>query len=144
MRRPNGFHLIESIGQTSVGLVTFHDIAGPAMSWNVTKPTEVWPIDSIKWNPFGRRIVTDVHHYGPLATWDVLVKSSNIGMSMLGERMGNPRLFQAVSEFGFGQVTGVDLPGENAGRVNPLRKWGRASTESVSQGYEIMVTPMQL
>src|SRR2546423_2019709 len=97
-------------------------IAGPALAWNVTRPNEIWPIHAISWStPYGRR-VTDVHHYGPLATWDVLVKSSNIGMSMLGERMGNPRLHQALSEFGFGEATGVDLPGENAGKVNALKK----------------------
>ena len=41
--------------------------------------------------------VTDVHGYGQLAMWDVLVKSSNIGMSMLGERMGNAKLHEALT-----------------------------------------------
>src|SRR5256714_200593 len=119
-------------------------LAGPAMAWNITKPNEVWPIPGIKWNPFGSRIVTDVHHYGPLATWDVLVKSSNIGMSMIGTRMGNPKLREALASFHFGQRTGVDLPGEDPGLLRPLGVWGRDSTISVSQGYELMVTPMQL
>jgi stage V sporulation protein D (sporulation-specific penicillin-binding protein) len=65
-------------------------------------------------------------------------------MSMLGERMGNPRLFQALKTFHFGSPTGVELPGEDPGLVNPLKKWGKFTTESVSQGYEVMVTPMQL
>jgi len=63
---------------------------------------------------------------------------------MLGERMGNARLYAAITRFGFGQKTGVDLPGENGGLVKPLRKWTSFSTESVSQGYEVMVTPLQL
>jgi cell division protein FtsI/penicillin-binding protein 2 len=74
----------------------------------------------------------------------VLVKSSNIGMSQLGERMGNERLFKALQSFHFGEPTGIELPGEDPGRVNPLKKWGKFTTESVSQGYEVMVTPMQL
>ncbi len=119
-------------------------IAGPALAWNITRPNEVWPITSIKWNPFGHRIVTDVHHYGPLSMWDVLVKSSNIGMSMLGTRMGNPKLHEALDSFRFGHRTGIELPGEDPGMVRPLREWGRDSTISVSQGYEIMVTPMQI
>jgi cell division protein FtsI/penicillin-binding protein 2 len=41
-------------------------------------------------------------------------------------------------------VTGIDLPGEDGGRVNPLNKWGKYSTDSVAQGYELMVTPMQI
>jgi cell division protein FtsI/penicillin-binding protein 2 len=119
-------------------------IAGPAMAWNITKPNEVWPIHAISWlTPYGRKI-TDVHAYGQLATWDVLVKSSNIGMSMLGERMGNPRLHEALMSFGYGRQTGIDLPGEDPGRVNPLKAWSKYTTESVSQGYELMVTPIQL
>ncbi|HYO11184.1 MAG TPA: penicillin-binding protein 2, partial [Tepidisphaeraceae bacterium] len=119
-------------------------IVGPAMSWNLTRPNEVWPIQSISWEtPYGRKI-TDVHAYGPLSTWDVLVKSSNIGMSMLGERLGNPRLHEALVSFGFGRPTRVDLPGEDPGLVNPLRQWSKYSTESIAQGYELMVTPIQL
>ena len=58
--------------------------------------------------------------------------------------MGNARLREAVTAFGFGRPTGIDLPGENGGLVKPLKKWTSFSTESVSQGYEVMVTPMQL
>jgi cell division protein FtsI (penicillin-binding protein 3) len=85
-----------------------------------------------------------VHGYEKLCLWDVLVKSSNIGMSMLAERMGNPRLHAALTQFAFGQPTGLELPGEDGGRVNPLRSWNKYSTESVAQGYELMVTPVQL
>ena len=119
-------------------------IAGPALAWRLTKPNEMWPIPAKSWRPFGRRIVTDVHHYGPLATWDVLVKSSNIGMTMIGMRMGNPNLHRALLGFGFGRPTNIDLPGEDPGLIRPLAKWGMNSTVSVSQGYELMVTPMQL
>lgn len=119
-------------------------IAGPAMSWNITRPNEVWEIRGPKWKtPYGRTI-TDVHPYDALATWDVLVKSSNIGMSMMGERMGNAKIREALVNFGFGRVTGIDLPGEDPGLLNPLKKWGKFSTDSVAQGYEIMVTPMQI
>ena len=119
-------------------------IAGPALKWKITKVDEVWPIPGIKYKtPYGRTI-TDVHGYGPLTTWDGLVKSSNILMSMLGERMGNRKLHTALTSFGFGQTTGIELPGEDPGRVNPLGKWTKYSTESVAQGYELMVTPVQL
>jgi cell division protein FtsI/penicillin-binding protein 2 len=119
-------------------------IAGPAFAWKVTRPTEIFPIHGPHYvTPYGRK-VTDVHGYDQLAMWDVLVKSSNIGMSMLGERMGNPSLYKALTGFNFGKQTGVELPGENPGKVNPLVKWNKYSTESVSQGYELMVTPLQL
>jgi cell division protein FtsI/penicillin-binding protein 2 len=119
-------------------------IASPALMLHVTTPWEMWTIPAITWHtPYGRAI-TDVHHYGNLCTWDGLVKSSNILMSMLSERMGNARLYRAVTAFGFGHRTGLDLPGENAGKVNPLSKWNHFSTESIAQGYELMVTPLQM
>jgi cell division protein FtsI (penicillin-binding protein 3) len=119
-------------------------IVGPSLTWNLTRLTEVFPIRGPVWlTPYGRRI-TDVHPYEQLALWDVLVKSSNIGMSMLGGRMGNGNLHKALTGFGFGQPTGIELPGEHPGLINPLRKWGKYSTESIAQGYELMVTPLQL
>jgi cell division protein FtsI (penicillin-binding protein 3) len=119
-------------------------IAGPALAWNLTRLTEVFPVHGpVYVTPYGRR-VTDVHGYDQLALWDVLVKSSNIGMSMLGERIGNANLWKALNAFCFGQHTGIELPGEDAGLLNPLKKWTKFSTESVSQGYELMVTPLQL
>ncbi len=119
-------------------------IAGPAMMWNITRPDEVFPVHGPTYiTPYGRH-VTDVHAFPELAMWDVLVKSSNIGMSMLGERMGNSKLRRALASFGYGAVTGVELPGEEPGVLHPLKQWNKYSTESISQGYELMVTPMQL
>jgi cell division protein FtsI/penicillin-binding protein 2 len=119
-------------------------IVGPALQSRVTRVNEMWPIQGLHYRtPYGRNI-TDVHGYPPLATWDVLVKSSNIGMSMLGERMGNPALFRALATWDFGKPTGIELPAENGGRVYPLGKWTKYTTESVAQGYEVMVTPLQL
>src|SRR5688572_20959412 len=119
-------------------------IAVPALSWNLTRVNEVFSIQGPVWMTSYGRNVTDVHGYDKLALWDVLVKSSNIGMSMLGVRMGNERLHRALSSFAFGKPTGIELPGEDPGLVNALKKWNKFSTESVSQGYELMVTPIQL
>lgn len=119
-------------------------IVGPALSWHATKSTEVWQIPSGAMIPYGTRRVTDVHDYGPLTTWDVLVKSSNKGMALMAARMGNAKLHQALRMFGFGGRTGIELPGEDPGLVMPLRRWTRYSTESIAQGYELMITPMQL
>jgi len=118
-------------------------IVGPALEWNITHPTEIFNVGSPYITPYGRH-VADVHEYGKLALWDVLVKSSNIGMCKLGERMTNPSLYKALKTFNFGQRTGIELPGEDPGLVYPLRKWTKFSTESVSQGYEVMITPLQL
>lgn len=119
-------------------------IAGPALEAGITRINEVWPVPGRTYRtPYGRTI-TDVHAYGPLSTWDGLVKSSNIVMSMLGERMGNPKLHATLSMWQYGRPTGIELPGEDPGRLNPLREWTHFSTESVAQGYELRVTPLQL
>lgn len=93
--------------------------------------------------PYGRTI-TDVHGYDRLAMWDVLVKSSNIGMCQLSERMGNLELYGAVTSFGFGRRSNIDLPGEDDGVVRPLQRWSKHSTDSIAQGYEMLVTPIQM
>jgi cell division protein FtsI/penicillin-binding protein 2 len=119
-------------------------IVGPAVQWHLTRVNEIFKTGGkVYHTPYGRK-VEDVHGYDQLALWDVLVKSSNIGMSMLGERIGNERLYNALSSFQFGRATGIELPGEDPGMLNPLKRWTKFSTESVSQGYELMVTPLQL
>lgn len=119
-------------------------LVGPALAWGITKREEVWPVQGASYRtPYGR-MIHDVHGYSDLTTWDGLVKSSNIVMSMLAERMENPRMHEALSGWQFGKATGIELPGENGGRLYPLKEWTKFSTESVAQGYEIMVTPLQL
>ncbi len=92
----------------------------------------------------GRRELHDHHKYGVLSLTDVLVKSSNIGMAKIGQRLGNEELFQAAVTFGFGRCTGIELPGELSGMLAPLKKWTSYSTGSIPIGQEIAVTPIQL
>jgi cell division protein FtsI/penicillin-binding protein 2 len=65
-------------------------------------------------------------------------------MSQLVEKMGNAQLHAGLSSFGFGKPTDIDLPGEGKGILRPVRKWSRASPESLAQGYELLVTPLQM
>ena len=119
-------------------------VAGLAFALHLVRMDEVFELHGAHYTtPYGRQI-SDVHGYDRLAMWDVLVKSSNIGMSMLGERMGNEKIHRALASFEFGQPTGIELPGEGGGKLNPLPKWNKYSTESCSTGYELMVTPLQL
>ncbi len=92
----------------------------------------------------GRRVLHDHHSYGELSVTDVLVKSSNIGMAKIGERLTNAGLHTAVLNWGFGRKTGIELPGEVSGVVRPLHQWDHYSTGSVPMGHEIAVTPLQL
>lgn len=92
----------------------------------------------------GRRELHDHHKYGVLNVTDILVKSSNIGMAKIGERIGNAELYRAAVTFGFGKQTGIELPGELAGRLHPLKRWTSYSTGSIPMGQEVAVTPLQL
>lgn len=92
----------------------------------------------------GRRVLHDHHAYGRLSLVDVLVKSSNIGMAKIGERMTNAGLYEATVAFGFGRPTGIELPGELPGILRPLDKWNGYSTGSIPMGHELAMTPLQL
>jgi len=92
----------------------------------------------------GRRLLHDHHRYGQLSLTDVLVKSSNIGMAKVGERLTNENLFAAATAFGFGRRTGIELPGELSGILRPLEQWTTYSTGSIPMGHELATTPLQL
>lgn len=92
----------------------------------------------------GPRVLHDHHAYADLSVTDVLVKSSNIGMAKIGERLTNRGLYNATVKFGFGRPTGIDLPGELSGILRPLRQWNSYSTGSIPMGHELAVTPLQL
>lgn len=92
----------------------------------------------------GPRVLHDHHRYGELSVTDVLVKSSNIGMAKIGERLKNRGLYNATLKFGFGRPTGIDLPGELSGILRPLKQWNGYSTGSIPMGHELAVTPLQL
>lgn len=92
----------------------------------------------------GPRVLHDHHGYGELTVTDVLVKSSNIGMAKIGERLGIEGIYRCTTAFGFGRQTGIPLPGELPGIVRPAGLWNDYSVGSVPMGHEIAVTPLQL
>lgn len=119
-------------------------IVASALNRGAVRVGEVLPINGPTRQTGYGRVIEDVHPYPALTIWDVLVKSSNIGMTAIGQRMGNAALHEALASFGFGRPTGIDLPGEAMGLLNPLRRWSRYSPDSLCQGYELLVTPIQL
>ena len=92
----------------------------------------------------GRRVLHDHHAYGDLSVEDVLVKSSNVGMAKIAERMGLESLYEATVQFGFGRRTGIEIPGEVPGLLRPVARWTDYSLGSIPMGQELAVTPLQL
>lgn len=118
-------------------------IVGWAMQYTNLQPDEMIRCHNGAYR-MGRRILHDHHAYSQLTVEDVLVKSSNIGMAVIAERLGLDGLHQATAAFGFGRRTGIELPGEIDGLVRAKEKWDEYSMGSIPMGQEIAVTPLQL
>ncbi len=93
---------------------------------------------------FGARVIDDDHRYGVLSFTDVIVKSSNVGAIKVGLRLGPERLGLYVKRFGFGRRSSPDFPGESAGIVWDPSKLTDSALASVSMGYQVGVTPLQM
>jgi stage V sporulation protein D (sporulation-specific penicillin-binding protein) len=90
------------------------------------------------------RVIHDVEENGWLTFQQVIEKSSNIGTIKVAEQLGEKTFYQYARAFGFGNLTGVDLPGEVKGLLAHPRTWSQMSLASMSIGHEVAVTPLQL
>ncbi len=97
-----------------------------------------------RWRTSYGRLVEDVVLREEQSVFDVLVNSSNIGMTKLTERLETRHLQEAIRKFGFGAPVGLPLPGEASGIVTPPERWNKYTTTSVAFGYEVAVTPLQM
>jgi cell division protein FtsI/penicillin-binding protein 2 len=93
---------------------------------------------------FGRVNEYRNHRFGDLSIREVLIKSSNIGMAKIGQKMGKQKLYDGLRLFGFGDRTGIELPGEVEGLLRPTDQWSGYSVTRIPYGYEINVTAMQM
>lgn len=82
--------------------------------------------------------------FGLLTFEDVLAQSSNVGTIRVGQMLGRERLYDYVRRFGFGEQTGIELPGEAAGIVRETRRWSQLSSATISMGQEVAATPLQV
>jgi cell division protein FtsI (penicillin-binding protein 3) len=117
-------------------------IAG-ALEEKVTRPNELFDcqMGSILFN--GMRI-HDSRPHGLLTVSDVLAESSDVGSIKIGMRLGDDRFYKYIRAFGFGQQTGIELPGETRGLTKPVSRWSKVSIAAISMGQEIGITPLQL
>ena len=86
----------------------------------------------------------DNHKFGWLTLQNIIVQSSNIGSIKIAQQLGQRSFYDYIRKFGFGQKSGVELPGEAPGKVRGLSSWGLRSLASISFGQEISVTPLQI
>ncbi|MGH9664345.1 MAG: peptidoglycan D,D-transpeptidase FtsI family protein, partial [Bryobacteraceae bacterium] len=106
-------------------------------------PESIIPCGNGVINLFGR-VIHDHKSYSALSMADVLAHSSNIGAIQVGLRVGAPMLYEYIRRFGFGEDTGISLPGESSGLLRKLAHWTKSSIGSVAMGQEVSTTTLQL
>ncbi len=112
-----------------------------AIEKNLYKGTDM--IDCRKYK-LERRTISDAHEFKSLSFKDVLVHSSNVGIAKVAEKVGEKRLYERLTELGFGLKTGLEVTGESPGIFRKLKDWNGFSLHSISFGQEIAVTAVQL
>jgi cell division protein FtsI (penicillin-binding protein 3) len=117
--------------------------AAAALEANAVDPTDVFDCELGSITLHGIRI-GDHKPFGLLTLREVIARSSNVGAIKVGLKVGAAGLHDTIRRFGFGERTGIDLPGESAGVVPDFARWGALTPAYVSFGQGIAVTPIQL
>ena len=114
-----------------------------ALEEKLTNPDELFDcqMGAIIYN--GMRI-RDSKPHGLLPVWGVLAESSDVGSIKIALRLGEDRYYKYIRAFGFGQPTGIELPGETRGMTKPVSRWSKVSIAAISIGQEIGISPIQL
>jgi cell division protein FtsI/penicillin-binding protein 2 len=95
------------------------------------------------WN-YGGTPLHDHAAFRDLSVKDILVRSSNIGAAKMAVTLGDQKFYEYIRRFGFGERTGVELPGEIPGLIRSPTSWSKISITRIPMGHEIGVTPLQM
>ncbi|QDF65677.1 peptidoglycan glycosyltransferase FtsI [Shewanella sp. SNU WT4] len=96
------------------------------------------------WMRIGGRQVRDSNNYGEMSLAKILVKSSNVGVSKLALAMPVEQLLGTYYAMGLGNYSGINLTGESAGLIREQHKWSDFERATLSFGYGLTATPLQL
>ncbi|MEJ5206973.1 penicillin-binding protein 2 [Denitratimonas sp. CY0512] len=103
-------------------------------------PIETWPGTM----QVAGHTVRDVRNFGTVSPTRLLTKSSNVGVVKLAMEMPSEHIHDVLRRFGFGELTGIGFPGEAGGVLPSPRNWGTLPKATISFGYGISVTALQL
>jgi cell division protein FtsI (penicillin-binding protein 3) len=116
-----------------------------ALEQKVTSPDDMIDCQGGQISLPGRIIHDDkADHFGVITVHEALEHSSDVAAVKLAQKIGQEKFYEYIRNFGFGQRTGLELPGETRGLLQPLKRWGVTSYASISIGQEVGVTPVQL
>jgi len=93
---------------------------------------------------YAGRTIHDTHKYGSLSVPQILKYSSNIGAAKIGSRLGPERLYAALTGFGFGERSEIDLPGETGGMLRNQAKWYGIDLATISFGQGVTASALQI
>src|SRR5882672_4972877 len=117
--------------------------AAAALNERKLRPDSTIFCENGLWN-FGGAALHDHRAFSYLSVRDILVKSSNIGAAKLAVSLGDQKFYEYIRRFGFGERTGVELPGEIPGLIRSPQSWSKISITHIPMGHEIGVTPLQM
>jgi len=92
----------------------------------------------------GSKLLEDPHNLGAIDLATVLAKSSNVGMTKVALALEPAQMYGILTSLGFGQVTTSGYPGESAGLLPHYSHWRPVGISSMSRGYGLSITPLQL
>ena len=118
-------------------------IVASALDCGAVRATDIFNCENGAWF-YGGTTLHDSHEYGNLTVADIIKKSSNIGAAKVALQMGNAKVYQSLKAFGFGERTGIELPGEDAGILWKPDHWSKISITHIAMGHEVLVTSMQM
>src|SRR5205085_10047063 len=114
-----------------------------ALEEKLTTPEEIFYCQQGSIVVNGMRI-RDSKPHGLLSVAGILAESSDVGAIKIDLRLGEDRFYKYIRDFGFGQQTGIELPGETRGLSKPPSRWSKVSIAAITIGQEIGITPLQL
>lgn len=114
-----------------------------ALDEGVVKP-DTWFDTQLGAMRIGYKTIRDTHHDPYLTVAGILKRSSNVGTVKIAQRLGREKLYDGLLRFGFGAKTGIELPGEQRGTLRNGAKWREIEHATISFGYGLTVTPLQI
>jgi len=110
------------------------------------EPTDTVDCQGGQLTMYGRTLHDDKSDgkLGKVSVQYALEKSSDVGAAKMALKLGPEKFYEYIKGYGFGDRSGIELPSETRGLLQPPRRWGATSILSIAIGQEVAVTPVQL
>nr|HQH81078.1 penicillin-binding protein 2 [bacterium] len=118
-------------------------IVASALDAGVVRPSDVFDCENGSLR-IGNKVIKDAHPHGKLSVADIIRVSSNIGAYKVEQKLSWDGIYSYIRKFGFGQVTGIDFPGEASGILSSPRSWSALQHATIAFGQGIAATPIQM